>query len=136
MKIIHGKGFDMSERLEKISDIRKNIQQSIVVLLTAMKELEIPFAHKENEKRKEFILNQAGNPESHKTNVSFPLVFISVLFFFYLDNTLSTTTWICNVVINLFLYTGIPRAHRTSVGRLWSTRMLQQISWIPAHWLC
>lgn len=92
MKIIHGKGFDMSERLEKISDIRKNIQQSIVVLLTAMKELEIPFAHKENEKRKEFILNQAGNPESHKTNVSFPLVFISVLFFFYLDNTLSTTT--------------------------------------------
>lgn len=92
MKIIHGKGFDMSERLEKISDIRKNIQQSIVVLLTAMKELEIPFAHKEHEKRKEFILNQAGNPESHKTNVSFPLVFISVLFFFYLDNTLSTTT--------------------------------------------
>lgn len=81
MKIIHGNGFDMSERLEKVSDIRKNIQQSIVVLLTAMKELEIPFEQKENENRREFILNQAGNPESYKTNVSILLVYISVLFY-------------------------------------------------------
>ncbi|XP_022339076.2 uncharacterized protein LOC111134396 [Crassostrea virginica] len=68
MKIIHGNGFDMRERLEKISDIRRNIQQSIVVLLTAMKEMEIPFAENENEKRRDFILSQAGNPESHKAN--------------------------------------------------------------------
>lgn len=90
MKIIHGNGFDMSERLEKVSDIRKNIQQSIVVLLTAMKELEIPFEQKENENRREFILNQAGNPESYKSNVSILLVYISVLFIVHLYNTLST----------------------------------------------
>lgn len=92
MKIIHGNGFDMSERLEKVSDIRKNIQQSIVVLLTAMKELEIPFEQKENENRREFILNQAGNPESYKSNVSILLVYISVLFIVHLYNTLSTNT--------------------------------------------
>lgn len=90
MKIIHGNGFDMSERLEKVSDIRKNIQQSIVVLLTAMKELEIPFEQKENENRREFILNQAGNPESYKSNVSILLVYILVLFIVHLYNTLST----------------------------------------------
>lgn len=92
MKIIHGNGFDMSERLEKVSDIRKNIQQSIVVLLTAMKELEIPFAQKENENRREFILNQAGNPESYKSNVSILLVYSLVLFIVHLYNTLSTNT--------------------------------------------
>lgn len=92
MKIIHGNGFDMSERLEKVSDIRKNIQQSIVVLLTAMKELEIPFEQKENENRREFILNQAGNPESYKSNVSILLVYSLVLFIVHLYNTLSTNT--------------------------------------------
>lgn len=79
MKIIHGNGFDMRERLEKISDIRRNIQQSIVVLLTAMKEMEIPFAENENEKRRDFILSQAGNPESHKANVSILFVFVFIL---------------------------------------------------------
>lgn len=59
-----------SERLEKISDIRRNIQQSIVVLLTAMSKMEITLAHKENEESRQIILSQAGDPESHRTNVS------------------------------------------------------------------
>jgi hypothetical protein len=59
-----------SERMEKISDIRKNIQQSIVVLLTAMSKMEIPLAQQENEESRQIILNQAGDPQSHRTNVS------------------------------------------------------------------
>ncbi|XP_048731239.2 uncharacterized protein LOC125648302 [Ostrea edulis] len=68
MKIIHRNGFEISERLEKISDIRRNIQQSIVVLLTAMSKMEITLAHKENEESRQIILSQAGDPESHRTN--------------------------------------------------------------------
>ncbi|XP_061183073.1 uncharacterized protein LOC133191341 [Saccostrea echinata] len=66
MKIIHNNGFDRSERIEKIADIKRNIKHAIVVLLTAMNELEIPLAQTENEKSRNNILRQAGNPESHR----------------------------------------------------------------------
>ncbi|XP_011440328.3 guanine nucleotide-binding protein G(s) subunit alpha-like [Magallana gigas] len=68
MKIIHSNGFDMSERLEKISDIRRNIQQSIVVLLSAMDRMKIPLHNKDNELSRDFIMKEAGNPESHRRN--------------------------------------------------------------------
>ena len=59
-----------SERLEKISDIRRNIQQSIVVLLSAMDKMRIPLANQDNEDSRNFILKEAGDPESHRRNVS------------------------------------------------------------------
>lgn len=58
------------ERVEKICDIRKNIKESIVVLLSAMHQLEIPFELAESEKSRDFILKDAGNPDAHITNVS------------------------------------------------------------------
>ncbi|XP_011440325.3 guanine nucleotide-binding protein G(s) subunit alpha [Magallana gigas] len=68
MRIIHINGFDMKERVEKICDIRKNIKESIVVLLSAMHQLEIPFELAESEKSRDFILKDAGNPDAHITN--------------------------------------------------------------------
>lgn len=59
-----------SERLEKISDIRRNIQQSIVVLLSAMDKMRIPLANQDNEDSRNFILKEAGDPESYRRNVS------------------------------------------------------------------
>lgn len=56
--------------MEKICDIRKNIKESIVVLLSAMHQLEIPFELAESEKSRDFILKDAGNPDVHITNVS------------------------------------------------------------------
>lgn len=58
-----------SERLEKISDIRRNIQQSIVVLLSAMDKLDIPFENEGNKESRDFIMSEAGDPESHRRNV-------------------------------------------------------------------
>ncbi|XP_022339054.2 guanine nucleotide-binding protein G(s) subunit alpha-like [Crassostrea virginica] len=68
MRIIHINGFDMRERIEKVSDIRKNIKESIVVLLLAMSQLDIALKNEDNEISKEFILNEAGNTEIHRTN--------------------------------------------------------------------
>lgn len=75
-----------SERLEKISDIRRNIQQSIVVLLSAMDRMKIPLHNKANELSRDFIMKEAGNPESHRRNVSITvqciLVVLPILNFF------------------------------------------------------
>ncbi|XP_061183074.1 guanine nucleotide-binding protein G(s) subunit alpha-like [Saccostrea echinata] len=68
MKIIHINGFDMRERLDKVCDIRKNIKESIVVLLLAMNQLEIPLENRDIFSSQEFILQEAGNPEIHRTN--------------------------------------------------------------------
>ncbi|KAK3106695.1 hypothetical protein FSP39_025335 [Pinctada imbricata] len=68
MRIIHINGFDMKERMEKIWDIRRNVKESIVVLLLAMQELDISLQNQENEKSREFILNNAGNPDAQRTN--------------------------------------------------------------------
>jgi hypothetical protein len=59
--------------VEKIYDIRKNIKESIVVLLSAMHQLDIPLEKEESEKSREFILKEAGNPDIHRTNVSLHL---------------------------------------------------------------
>lgn len=71
-----------SERLEKISDIRRNIQQSIVVLLSAMDRMEIPLHNKDNELSRDFIMKEAGNPESHRRNVSITVQFVLVVLLF------------------------------------------------------
>ncbi|XP_052719472.1 guanine nucleotide-binding protein G(s) subunit alpha-like [Crassostrea angulata] len=68
MRIIHINGFDMRERLEKVSDIRKNIKESIVVLLLAMNQLDLNLDNQENKLSREFILQEAGNTEIHRTN--------------------------------------------------------------------
>lgn len=57
------------ERVEKICDIKKNVKESIVVLLSAMHQFEIPLEFKESEKSRDFVLKQAGNPDVHITNV-------------------------------------------------------------------
>lgn len=59
--------------MEKIYDIRKNIKESIVVLLSAMHQLDIPLEKEESGKSREFILKEAGNPDIHRTNVSLHL---------------------------------------------------------------
>lgn len=71
-----------SERLEKISDIRRNIQQSIVVLLSAMDRMKIPLHNKDNELSRDFIMKEAGNPESHRRNVSITVQFVLVVLLF------------------------------------------------------
>lgn len=71
-----------SERLEKISDIRRNIQQSIVVLLSAMDRMKIPLHKKDNELSRDFIMKEAGNPESHRRNVSITVQFVLVVLLF------------------------------------------------------
>lgn len=71
-----------SERLEKISDIRRNIQQSIVVLLSAMDRMKIPLYNKDNELSRDFIMKEAGNPESHRRNVSITVQFVLVVLLF------------------------------------------------------
>ncbi|XP_048728789.1 guanine nucleotide-binding protein G(s) subunit alpha-like [Ostrea edulis] len=68
MRIIHINGFDMRERLDKVCDIRKNIKESIVVILLAMNQLGIPLQTENNHTSREFILHEAGNPEIHRTN--------------------------------------------------------------------
>lgn len=68
MRIIHINGFNMRERTEKICDIRKNIKESIVVLLLAMHQLQIPLECEESIISKDFILREAGNPDIHRTS--------------------------------------------------------------------
>ncbi|XP_061182731.1 guanine nucleotide-binding protein G(s) subunit alpha-like isoform X2 [Saccostrea echinata] len=68
MRIIHINGFTMRERLEKICDIRKNIKESIVVLLLAMHQLDIPLENEESQGSRDFILREAGNPDLHRTS--------------------------------------------------------------------
>lgn len=61
MKIIHINGFETSERIEKIKDIRQNIKESIVVILCAMQQLGIELEHSENSAKMEYILNEASD---------------------------------------------------------------------------
>lgn len=58
------------ERMEKILDIRRNIKESIVVILCAMQELGIELEHKENQKRMEYILQGAAELETDISDVS------------------------------------------------------------------
>ncbi|XP_063422602.1 guanine nucleotide-binding protein G(s) subunit alpha-like [Mytilus trossulus] len=62
MKIIHINGFDMQEKIEKIADIKRNIKESIVVLVLAMQQLGISLCSKESYTSLEFMLEEAGNP--------------------------------------------------------------------------
>lgn len=68
MRIIHINGFDMQERIEKIADIKRNIKESIVVLVLAMQQLGISLSSKESCQSLEFILEEAGNPMIQHTS--------------------------------------------------------------------
>lgn len=63
MKILHINGFDTRERISKIADIRQNIKESIVEILSAMQNLGISLELDENKPRMEYILREAGNSE-------------------------------------------------------------------------
>lgn len=121
-----------SERLEKISDIRRNIQQSIVVLLSAMDRMKIPLHNKDNELSRDFIMKEAGNPESHRRNVSINSS-IRISCFAFLKNFLNP---FCRLYWQCMSYTGISWPCRTIMEWCWCAGMLWQIPWIPTHWLC
>lgn len=63
MKILHINGFDTRERISRIADIRQNIKESIVVILSAMNQLEISLQLEENQLRMDYILREAANPQ-------------------------------------------------------------------------
>lgn len=63
MKILHINGFDTRERISRIADIRQNIIESIVVILSAMQDLQISLELQENQPRMDYILREAGNPD-------------------------------------------------------------------------
>lgn len=121
-----------SERLEKISDIRRNIQQSIVVLLSAMDRMKIPLHNKANELSRDFIMKEAGNPESHRRNVSITVQCILVVL--PILKTFKILFW--RLYWQCMFYTGISWPCRTIMEWCWGAGMLWQIPWIPTHWLC
>ena len=55
--------FTIRERQEKIIDIRRNIKESIVVILCAMEELGISLENVENEARMRTIIQLAGTQD-------------------------------------------------------------------------
>ncbi|KAH3703147.1 guanine nucleotide-binding protein G(s) subunit alpha-like [Dreissena polymorpha] len=63
MRIIHINGFETRERIEKILDIRRNIKESMVVILCAMHELGIPLEHAQNSHRMERLLQAADTQD-------------------------------------------------------------------------
>ncbi|KAK3596395.1 hypothetical protein CHS0354_018994 [Potamilus streckersoni] len=67
MRIIHINGFDTQERVRKITDIRRNIKESIVMILLAMQQLGISLEHGENQQEMDFILKKAGDDDVHNT---------------------------------------------------------------------
>ncbi|KAK3105716.1 hypothetical protein FSP39_004091 [Pinctada imbricata] len=68
MKIIHVNGFDLRERLEKIYDIKKNIKESIIILLVAMKQLGIPLDNEDLIHSRDFIMQNAAIDDIHTSD--------------------------------------------------------------------
>lgn len=67
MKIIHLNGFNNDEKTEKILDIKKNMRDGMVSILTAMDEINPPvkLRHDENYKSKEYILTRTRHYSTH-----------------------------------------------------------------------
>lgn len=65
------------ERTEKVADIRQNIKESIVVILSAMQELGIELEHEENKEKMDYILQEAAAQEPDISEVR--IVFFKVL---------------------------------------------------------
>ena len=61
MKILHQNGFQDAERLEMVKDIRRNVREAVVTVLTAMDTIEprVKLDLRENRGRAEWLLNYA-----------------------------------------------------------------------------
>ncbi|OZC12648.1 guanine nucleotide-binding protein G(s) subunit alpha isoforms short family protein, partial [Onchocerca flexuosa] len=72
MRILHISGFNDKEKKEKISDIRKNVRDSIVVILKAMSEIEPPVQldDRANAPSRDYLLSTSSEPD-----FDFPQVF-------------------------------------------------------------
>ena len=66
--------------MEKITDIRQNIKESIVVILCAMQELGIELEHPENTEKREYILQEAATQEREISDVSIILLITKTVF--------------------------------------------------------
>lgn len=68
MKIIHLSGFNQDEKKAKILDIKKNMRDGMVSILTAMDEIipNVKLRHEENYKSKEFILTRTRHYLTHE----------------------------------------------------------------------
>ncbi|KAK7485822.1 hypothetical protein BaRGS_00022922, partial [Batillaria attramentaria] len=62
MRIIHINGFTNGERIAKIGDIIKNIRESILSIIVAMQQLQMPLEKEENKASSDYILTHAGDP--------------------------------------------------------------------------
>ncbi|GFO11397.1 guanine nucleotide-binding protein g(s) subunit alpha [Plakobranchus ocellatus] len=60
MKIIHINGYSFAERLEKIKDIIRNVRESLLSMVGAMHQLNIPLQNEESRASADFMLNQAA----------------------------------------------------------------------------
>uniref|UniRef100_A0A915PMA8 Guanine nucleotide-binding protein G(s) subunit alpha n=1 Tax=Setaria digitata TaxID=48799 RepID=A0A915PMA8_9BILA len=65
MRILHINGFNEKEKKEKISDIRRNVRDSIVVILKAMSEIEPPVQldDRSNAPSRDYLLSTSSEPE-------------------------------------------------------------------------
>ncbi|CAG5119077.1 unnamed protein product [Candidula unifasciata] len=67
LKIIHVNGYCLKERLEKISDIVRNVRESMLAILVAMQQLSINLQKESNKASAEFLLAEAAE---HKVEAS------------------------------------------------------------------
>ncbi|KAL8604266.1 hypothetical protein ACOMHN_023636 [Nucella lapillus] len=63
MRIIHINGFTNSERIAKIGDIIKNIRESILSIMAAMRHFGMPLEKEENRVSCHYILTQTTEPD-------------------------------------------------------------------------
>ncbi|CAD5208946.1 unnamed protein product [Bursaphelenchus xylophilus] len=65
MRILHINGFNEKEKREKIQDIRRNVRDSITVIVKSMSEIDPPVQldNPENEASKRYILDEANEPD-------------------------------------------------------------------------
>uniref|UniRef100_A0AAF5PZ45 Guanine nucleotide-binding protein G(s) subunit alpha n=3 Tax=Wuchereria bancrofti TaxID=6293 RepID=A0AAF5PZ45_WUCBA len=65
MRILHISGFNEKEKKEKISDIRRNVRDSIVVILKAMSEIDPPVQldDRSNAPSRDYLLSTSSEPE-------------------------------------------------------------------------
>uniref|UniRef100_A0A8C2B7I1 Uncharacterized protein n=1 Tax=Cyprinus carpio TaxID=7962 RepID=A0A8C2B7I1_CYPCA len=72
MRILHVNGFNAEERKQKIQDIRKNVKDAIVTIVSAMSTLipPVPLANPEDQFRIDFIKSIAPLSDFDYTQVS------------------------------------------------------------------
>lgn len=65
MRILHINGFNEAEKKEKIVEIRKNVRDAMMVILSAMEEIEPPVTvdEEKTEESKRYILTTASQPD-------------------------------------------------------------------------